>query len=1155
MPASAVQHLSSAPPRFATLFGTLLPPGVLLALLTASPVAVNAQSSAAGNELFEKSIRPVLVAHCYQCHSALSPELRGGLRLDSRQALLTGGDSGPAVVPGNPQESLLIAALKHDGLQMPPDRRLPNDVLDNFTRWIELGAPDPRGEPANESQRTARTRQEQFTELQQWWSLQPVQRPELPRVRRSNWSQQPIDLFILAQLEQQALEPAPRAELETRVRRLSFALTGLPPSTATLAPLLQDAHAVAWPQLVDRLLQSPHFGERWARHWMDVVRYTDTYGYEWDMPAKGAWRYRDYLIRALNSDVPVDQLIREQIAGDLLPEPRLNSEQHINESLAGLMFFQMGEKRHGDSADFEGIHQEMLDNKIDAFSKAFQAQTIACARCHDHKLDPILQSEYYALGGILMSSRWVTNTLDTPERHAALLAQLQDIKDRLRQQLAEQWRQDLAALPQRLAGISAADSSTAPAAATAVWQEPLAAAAPHLPLEDPRHIWQQLIRAAVPQDWPVIWTQLQQTYAAQQQARSASNAASYVTLADFREGIPDGWSVDGVGLRQPVRRGDVSVALHGDTLIDAVLLGGLDTHAFSPRLNGAIRTPYVNRLDRQLISFEYAGGDFSAHRTIVDNAFLTERQGYLNAAQPAWLQLSTLRQLPDRRVYIELATKTSNPNFPPRVGLGGACSNEQIDDPRSWLAVSRVVLHDTPGPPADELQRFASLLQGSAPADAAALAARYADWLGQVVQRWAEQQATDDDVRLLNWLLQHSLLSNHSAAAGLSAPSALVTQSSALVTQYRELEAQLATPQTVNGMADIEPGIQLRLNVRGEYDQLADPVPRGYLSALGCSASIFTSTNPAAATPAVTTPDARSAAVDHSGRLQLAQLIASPQNPLTARVFVNRVWHWLFGTGLVSTPDDFGHLGDRPSHPELLDYLADEFVQQGWSLKTLIRQIVLSETWQQSALAQDRFSAVDPANRLLHHFPLRRLEAEAIRDAMLAVSGRLDPQLYGPTISPHRSNEDPQKRLFSGPVDGNGRRSIYIRQTIMEPPRFLALFSQPAPKIPTGRRDVANTPAQSLALLNDPFVAGQAAAWAQQLTSLPHSTPRARLQQMFQTALGRTPQPAELDRWQQAVADFAELHGTATDDTLTQAAVWTDVAHAMFNTKEFIWIP
>ncbi len=292
-----------------------------------------------------------------------------------------------------------------------------------------------------------------------------------------------------------------------------------------------------------------------------------------------------------------------------------------------------------------------------------------------------------------------------------------------------------------------------------------------------------------------------------------------------------------------------------------------------------------------------------------------------------------------------------------------------------------------------------------------------------------------------------------------------------------------------------------------------------------------------------------------SGRLELARSIASDQNPLTARVFVNRVWLHLFGEGLVRTPDDFGQLGETPSHPELLDYLATRFMAEGWSLKKLVKLLVSSATWRQSGMAADAALDIDPENRLWHHMPLRRLEAEALRDSILAVSGRLDLALGGPPVDPYRTAADPAKRLFCGPLDGNGRRSIYTKMTLMEPPRFLALFNQPIPKLTTGRRDVTNVPDQALALLNDPFVIAMAEHWSHRVLEDGSTSPEERVRQMFATALGRPPSADETARLLRLVHRSAELRGAAAAAIMECQPVWQDVAHAIFNLKEFIYVP
>lgn len=1057
-------------------------------------------------EFFERRIRPILVVHCYECHSAIASEVKGGLFLDSRPAMLKGGESGPVLVAGKPRESLLLAALKHESLEMPPGKKLPDTVIRDFSDWIEHGAPDPRDKQADPSEVARRFQEATFAERMQWWSLQPLNKEALPKAIRRWSSAHPVDRFIHSRLKKSGLEPAPSADKVTRIRRLAFILTGLPPHPAALERFLEDKSPQAWSSAVQRMLDSDHFGEHWARHWMDVVRYTDTYGYEWDVAAKGAWRYRDYLVRAFNSDVPYDQLVREQIAGDLLPAPRLNPELGINESLVGPMFYQLGEKRHGDSSEFNGIHQEMLDNKIDALSKAFLATTVSCARCHDHKRDPITQAEYYALAGSILSSRWITNTLDLPDRNRQKLASLAASKDQIRQRLAEVWKEELGRLDlQQLSSLPVGDK---------------------VGMEDFRYGWQAL-RATEDSasSLAATWTRLADEYESESLRRAEKNKQDFQLIADLRQDIPPGWHLDGSGTVKLAHCGDFSVSLDSERAIESLTLGGVFTSSLSSKLNGALRTPYLNTITSPFISFQAAGGDFAAHRTVIDNAFLTEKQVYLKSATAQWQQFSTRPGMADRHIFIEYVTKTSNPNFPPRVGLGGATTAEQEADPRSWFCVSRVYAHRQAGTPADELGRFAAVYSGAPPTSLEQLRARYQDWFVAAVKRWNNDEAVDDDVLLINWLLDAKWISNNRDLSGLEP----------LLNAYKELEHDVLVPQTVNGMADLDPGFDYPLNVRGDYDQLGDPVPRG-------------------APQAVTPMGNHRFESQGSGRLELARILSDRRHPLTARVYVNRIWHWLFECGIVATPSDFGQLGESPTHPELLDWLTVFFLENDWSTKKLIELVVTSHTWQQAGVVSEQGRELDPENRLLHHYPLRRLEAESIRDAMLAASGRLDRQLYGPTVNPPRANEDGQKRLFSGPLDGDGRRSIYTRITIMEPPRFLALFNQPKPKIPTGRRDTTNTPSQSLALMNDPFVVDQAQFWANRLVQNEDASVDQRLERMFRTAFARSANQSELSRWREAVHELAQIHAVDSMSILTNEQLWREIAHAVFNTKEFIYI-
>ena len=378
-----------------------------------------------GADLFATQIEPLLRQRCFECHSH-EKKIKGGLALDSKSGWEKGGDSGRALVPGKPEESLLIKAVSHveKDLQMPPEKMLPRAEIELLKEWIRQGAPDPRiTTTASAGLRTDDAWETEFRKRLDWWSLKPM-RPA---------GQGSVDGFIQTAQKAAGLEMAPPASLEVLRRRLSFVLTGLP-------PVAHDAQP-SYEAYVDALLASPHFGERFARHWMDVVRYTDTYGYEWDNPAKGAHEYRDYLIRAFNDDIGFDQLVLEQLAGDLLPKPRVHPGTQTNESLISPMFYHLGEHRHGSSLMFNGIHQEMVNNKIDAFSKAFLATTVACARCHDHKLEAVSQRDYYALAAMFTTPRWTARVADAPGKNDVAISRLEELRHAIRDELAALWTQ------------------------------------------------------------------------------------------------------------------------------------------------------------------------------------------------------------------------------------------------------------------------------------------------------------------------------------------------------------------------------------------------------------------------------------------------------------------------------------------------------------------------------------------------------------------------------------------------------------------------------------------------------------------------------------------------------------------------------------------
>jgi cytochrome c553 len=1084
--------------------------------------AAASTASARGVEFFEKEVRPVLANQCFSCHG---PQLQqGGLRLDSREALLKGGKRGPALSGGAFRDSLLLKAVRHEGLQMPPNSKLSEREIQALDTWLAMGAPWGATAPGRTAGRG--TWPEIVEAGRRWWSLQPVRKPAMPAVRNRAWSSSPIDLLLLSRMEAKGLKPAPPADRASLARRAYLTLVGIPPSPEETAAFLADTDPRAYERLVDRLLASPHYGERWARHWMDVVRYGETHGYEWNYEIRDPWRYRDYLIRAFNADVPYDQLIREQIAGDLLPQPRWNREERFNESRIGTAIFAFGEAGHD---VFREIGLDVLDNQLDTVFKAFQATTLSCARCHDHKLDPFSQKDYYAVFGVLASSRQVVHSLDHPEANAQVQSRLRSLKDEIRREVARGWLTEARAAAQYLPAAQEAVEGRAPAAEgldpalLQRWQALLKKS--RSGLEDPLMAW-EAVRKAAPGAAAAAWTAEKERGDKEIRDRAEFNRKNFRVLGDFRGQVDPAWKADGAGLAEgPRRSGAFTVALDGDRAINAVLPAGLYTHLLSDRLNGILLSPDLPK-DRPNISLRVVGGKSSFIRTIPDHRQLTDAGRELRQEQPGWIRVSPSSR--DERTFLELVTHWHNPRYE---GGGNSRRRQQQQrdpDAGSFFGVTQVVASSGGENPRDELPQLARLLAAGAPEDRDGAALRYAGWLEAAVRAWSEDRADDADVATLAWALQNGLLGN----AAKSSPA--LEQA---VTAYRTAEKELQPARVVSGLAEAMPIGDAPVYLRGDFRQVGEPAPRRMPEVLRVGRwSTWRA-------PAST-----------SGRLELAEQIAARNNPLTARVMVNRVWHWLFGAGLVRSTDDFGHMGDPPSHPELLDHLAGSFAAGGWSVKRLIREIMLSQTFRQDSQASPRTAHADPENTLLSHFPARRVEAEVIRDSILAVSGRLDRKLYGPSINPYRFREMPERKLVSGPLDGDGRRSVYTRITLMEGPPFLGAFNLPEAKIAQGRRDVTNVPAQALTLLNDPFVHAQADVWAGKLTGGMDGSVEARLDRMFQAALCRPARPGELLRFAAYVRDLAEQHRVETAGVLQSRTIWKDVAHALFNLKEFIYV-
>ncbi len=1010
-------------------------------------------------EFFEKHVRPVLARRCVKCHGPKKQE--GGLRLDSRQAMLQGGDSGPAVVPGHPDKGFLVDAIRYGEVyQMPPDGKLPPEQVQAIVRWIAWGAPWPqepkRPERAAE-ERTSRRGEYPFDFQQRarHWAFRPLWQGPLPEVADQAWPRQVLDRFVLARLEAQGLRPSRPAEPAVWLRRVTLELTGLPPTVEQLEQFLADPSPTARARVVDRLLASPEFGQRWARHWLDLVRFAETMGHEFDFEIPGAWAYRDYCIRAFNADVPYDQFFLEHVAGDLLPRPRRHPVRGFNESILGTAFFFLHQGKHS-PVDVRAEEADRMDNQIDVLGKTFFALTLACARCHEHKFDPISIEEYYALCGYLQSSRRHLMPLcdERPlNRLAEQLTRLEHQRQRLLRQ--EKLRQVQAVLAELRRAGKEARAGNAPTAENAAPTKPVGGELPeYFRL---RRGWQ---------GW-------------------------FVTGQAFGAGpVWEPW------LDEQGRTRGFPVPVAHSGLVSSRLQGTLRSRTF------VIEKPWLHVL---------LAGREAQFQVILAGFHLIRNPiyGHLKI-QPKddrfrWYAVD-LSKWVGQRAYLELLDLGEG-----YIALGGARWSDTPELPSPGEA-----------PAAPEATTVASGPGGSAPA------------AEKLLQRWACQPGSlsPDQARQVAALLQWAKRAGDGSPLP-KLPPEVTTQLRRLAEQKRRLDKRLRYGPRVVVMVDGN-GVDEHLFVRGNHKALGPLQPRRLPRILGGK-------------------DQPPPPPEGSGRLQMAQRALEHSGHLMARVVVNRVWHHMFGRGLVASVDNFGHLGARPTHPELLDYLAAELIRHRWSLKWLIRQIALSATYAQtSAITDPRAEQVDPQNLLLHRMNLQRLEAEAIRDSILAVSGRLDRQKYeGPGVLPHltpfmQGRGRPDR---SGPLDGNGWRSIYInvRRNFLTP-MFLA-FDYPVPMTTVGRRSTSNVPAQALTMLNDPFVLQQAQVWAARLLARSGDDSQ-RVQRMFLEAVARKPTPREL----QAALAFLEEAAPGSNQQARLGA-WTQLCHAVLNMKEFVFIP
>ena len=832
-------------PRLASGFFRVAVPTILAIIAIAVPTSA-AAPDAAGVEFFEKAIRPILVDRCYSCHSEQAKRLRGGLYLDNEKGWLQGGDLGPAITPGHPEDSLLIKAVRHDdeSLKMPPKGKLTDVEVASLTRWVAMGAPGPR---VNGDRPVAKGGPIDVERGREFWSFRPPSDPPVPEVGDSGWPRNGIDRFILAELRAKGLGPATAADRRTLIRRATFDLTGIPPTLAEIAAFLEDDAPQAFARVVDRLLASPQYGERWGRHWLDVARYADSNGLDENVAHGNAWRYRDYVVAAFNGDKPYDRFVVEQLAGDLLPPPDSSTVKH--EPLIATGLLSLGPKVLAEP-DEKKMEMDIVDEQVDTVGRVFMGLTLGCARCHDHKFDPIPTTDYYGMAGIFKSTR----TMETFKKVA-------------------RWNENSLASEEDLA-------------------------------------------RKVPHDREV---------AAKKKAIQAL--------------------IDGANER---------------------LVAG--------------------------------GGE----------GFKLPQKPEMLYPQETKADLKRLRD--------ELATfEKSAPEMPVAMGV-------------SEGTVADAYVH-----------------------------------------------------------------------------------------------------------------------IRGSHLTLGKLAPRQVPRVLDDS------TRPSFG-------DAR------SGRLELARWLVEADHPLTGRVMVNRIWRWHFGQGLVSTPDNFGALGNRPTNQPLLDWLTHRFTEGRWSIKAMHRIIMLSNTYQMSSLDGDpRGAQVDPENRLFRRMNVRRLEAEAIRDALLAVAGTLDRTMGGSLLAVKNRAYFFDHTSRDTTAYDSRRRSVYLPVVRNHLYDMFELFDSPDASVTNGDRATTTVAPQALFMMNSDLVLQAARDAATGLIAVPDLDDAGRISRLYETAFGRPPSPVELkravaylDRFGDAAgARAGTVPGGADADSRGEACrldAWQALCQVILASSEFITI-
>jgi len=1002
--------------------------------LTSTATNCSAQSN---EDFFESNVRPLLVKHCQECHGEKKQE--GSLRLDSQDGWSRGGDRGQTIHPGQPEKSLLIEAVKYkdSDLEMPPSKQLTEQEIAVLETWIKRGAPDPRTESTT-------TTAMSVEEAKKFWAFQPLKLPAIPQDADHPQSQNPIDAFVLAQLKKQKLSSVPSADRRTLIRRATFDLTGLPPTPLEIGVFLNDKSEDAFESLVERLLDSPAYGERWGRHWLDVARYADTAGDGSDYPVREAYKYRNWVINAFNKDQPFNEFIRQQIAGDILA--RDGSPEEYADRVTATGFLAIG-KRYGYQASPTYQYLDFAD-VIDSVGRSMLGLSIGCARCHDHKYDPVSAEDYYALYGIMQSTKWAFPGGEEQKRPAHF-PPLVPAKEAARLDQAKQ--ETLARLDREIAGLKRERAELNPNFLAGGADLGLESQKPGQPPGQP---WV----SAGPID---VTTEAQSPF-------------DHIHPKG-KVGVRLGSGQPTDGLRYVFENG-LRATPGGQmhfTVDFRTVAGSEQTGAFRFYLGRGV-------IQSLAVQCSATATEFAIHNG-------TKWETIRKLTPGTWYTLQ-LTIDPDTKMYS---------------GFVGTANDLTVFNNKStganWDGVADCFICDgfgfVEGPACARdidnvgLQSVAFNAPGTGPV------------LPRIMEPASTERLTKIDERINN-----------------------------LTAKRQTTAASIAYPLAY-GVTEGSP-VNARLQKRGEPDRLGDEVPRRNLEVLGGDLV---------------------AEGTGSGRLDLANWITRPTNPLTARVFVNRVWQWHFGRGLVATPSDFGTRGEPPTHPELLDWLAAKFIASGWSVKSLHRWIMSSKTYQ-LASADDRGNfAIDPNNRFHWRYTRRPLDAESTRDAMLAVSGNLDREVplahpFPPVDTWAFTIHNP----FHAVYDSN-HRSVYLMVQRNQRHPYLALFDAADPNQSVAKRQPTTTPTQALFLMNSPFVHKQSHDFAKRIVTVTGDD-RAKTLWAFETAHGQIPEEAEVQEALNFVSAYRQQLSKDSSQNDQETAVWSALARVLFTSNQFLYV-